>query len=282
MPKISTTKTTLAPKTEAEQILQSIEAAHKELTSRNKPGFGFQMPKRRYVKKGEKVILGNLHDVVVEQDFIDGMPEHVVVRYTRIDNNYGRPIRTENLFKTVHLSDIFKTLDPEPNDLKGDGLSDVFKKLRHSSRMIESILHEKSNWASDNPDFQRGYVWTLEDKQKLIMSVLRSQPLGSIIIARDESFKTGEFFILDGKQRINALAEFYCGCYPVMGRHFDELSGTDIGTFTQAIISVYYLDLQSVSKKEVLELFLLVNSAGVPQTEEHLVKVKSMLENLND
>lgn len=270
-----------APLSEQELITASIQTVLKERESRKPQGFGFPMPERRRVKNGDSVVLGNLEDVVVVQDTVDGLPDHVVVRYTRVDHNYGRPIRIENQFRAVHLSEIFRKPTQQPEGLQGPGYSDVFKKLKHASRQVESILHEKAHWASDSPDFQRDYVWTLEDKQKLILSVLQGQPMGSMIIARDETYKTREYYFLDGKQRVNALAEFYCGCFPVLGRYYDELCGDDAAVFTQAIVSVYYLDLNKVSRKEVLELFLLVNSAGVPQTEEHLAKVRAMLAQLN-
>lgn len=278
----SQNKTLAASQSLDERIASAIEAFKTDVERRKQPGYGFPMPSRRQLNVGDKVVLGGLEDVVVIRTELEGLSEHVIVSFTQVDHNYGRPIRHENRIRVVHLSEVYKRPESMPAPLEGLHLSSTFKKLRQTSRVVESLIFEKTKLASDTPDFQRGYVWNLADKQRLILSVLQGKPLGAIIIARDESYRTRDYFILDGKQRVNALCEFYCGCFPVNGRYFDELSAEDIGTFTQSTVAVYYLNLESVSRRELLELFLLVNEAGVPQTEEHLASVRAELNSLKD
>jgi uncharacterized protein with ParB-like and HNH nuclease domain len=50
-------------------------------------------------------------------------------------------------------------------------------------------------------------VWTLEEKQKLIDSILKKYPIPAILIAEKED-KQGAFEIIDGLQRLHAILSF--------------------------------------------------------------------------
>lgn len=63
-----------------------------------------------------------------------------------------------------------------------------------------------------SPSYQRGDVWPTPDAQILIESILRGIPLPSVIILKPQSSATGEFEVVDGKQRLTAILRF-------MGRH---------------------------------------------------------------
>ena len=52
------------------------------------------------------------------------------------------------------------------------------------------------------PRFQRGIVWTSEQRQDLIDTIKRGLPFGSILLYEDEE---GTFLIIDGLQRSKAL-----------------------------------------------------------------------------
>lgn len=72
-----------------------------------------------------------------------------------------------------------------------------------------------------NRRYQRKLVWTLEEKQKLIESILRRYPIPAILIA--ESGDGGvNFEIIDGLQRLNAIISFIEGSFSLQdGRFFD-------------------------------------------------------------
>ncbi|MCE8003964.1 GmrSD restriction endonuclease domain-containing protein [Billgrantia ethanolica] len=61
-----------------------------------------------------------------------------------------------------------------------------------------------------NRRYQRKLVWTLEEKQKLIDSILRDYPIPAILLAEKE----GHYEIIDGLQRLHAILSFievsYC------------------------------------------------------------------------
>jgi hypothetical protein len=57
-----------------------------------------------------------------------------------------------------------------------------------------------------NRRYQRKLVWTLEEKQKLIESLLKKYPVPAILLA--ERGKPGTYEIIDGLQRLNAIVSF--------------------------------------------------------------------------
>lgn len=58
-----------------------------------------------------------------------------------------------------------------------------------------------------NRRYQRKLVWTLEEKQKLIESILNKYPIPAILIAESEDNK-GQYEIIDGLQRLHAMMSF--------------------------------------------------------------------------
>lgn len=132
-----------------------------------------------------------------------------------------------------------------------------------------------ANTHDDNPDYQRGYVWTLPDKVAYIGSVLRGMDVGKFVIVRYE-WPRNRTEILDGKQRMTALGEFVTGQFQFRGRYFWDLSRMDRHHFMSTILQVGEVDGNKTTRAERLALFLDVNAAGVPQTEEHLAKVRRL------
>jgi uncharacterized protein with ParB-like and HNH nuclease domain len=77
-------------------------------------------------------------------------------------------------------------------------------------RQILELL--KNGMLKANPEYQRGVVWTLKQKKKLIDSVMRGYPLLLIYLHHKKKSIAGmqreDLEIVDGQQRINALYEF--------------------------------------------------------------------------
>lgn len=70
-----------------------------------------------------------------------------------------------------------------------------------------------------NRRYQRKLVWTLEEKQKLIDSVLREFPIPLVLLAKRPD---GRFEIIDGLQRLHTLLSFVDNSFKTMdGRLFD-------------------------------------------------------------
>lgn len=82
------------------------------------------------------------------------------------------------------------------------------------------------SWYSDdqlfvNRRYQRKLVWTLEEKQKLIDSILKKYPVPAILIAETEG-KNSTFEIIDGLQRLHAILSFIENAFPTLeGKYFN-------------------------------------------------------------
>lgn len=72
-----------------------------------------------------------------------------------------------------------------------------------------------------NRRYQRKLVWTLEEKQKLIESILKKYPIPAILIAERKD-SPGMYEIIDGLQRLHAILSFIETSYQTLdGKLFD-------------------------------------------------------------
>lgn len=77
--------------------------------------------------------------------------------------------------------------------------------------IVEFVGHAREDELDLNPPYQREYIWSNPDSQKLIESILRGIPLPSIILATvadDDKLQ-----IVDGKQRLTSILRFV-GAHP--------------------------------------------------------------------
>jgi uncharacterized protein DUF262 len=73
---------------------------------------------------------------------------------------------------------------------------------------VETIVRQIERTNIDlNPKFQRRNAWNDEKRSKLIESLLIGVPVPEIVLAEDKS-KKGAFLVIDGKQRLLAVAGF--------------------------------------------------------------------------
>ncbi len=105
-----------------------------------------------------------------------------------------------------------------------------------------------------NRRYQRKLVWTLEEKQRLIESILKKFPVPAILIAEREQ-ESGTYEIIDGLQRLHAIVSFIETAFPTLdGKTFNleffptAKSRSSDGTFTPNIAE------QQLNQKEVSTL----------------------------
>lgn len=82
--------------------------------------------------------------------------------------------------------------------------------------------------------------------------------------------------IVDGKQRMLTLLAFYENRFPYKGVFYNDLSAQDKNWFMDASIGVAEID-QSVTRAEVLEIFLAMNEGGKPVAKEVLDHARKLL-----
>lgn len=79
-----------------------------------------------------------------------------------------------------------------------------------------------------NRKYQRKLVWTLEEKQNLIDSLIRDYPIPLILLADASEGGDVYYEIMDGMQRLNAIFSFIENYYSVDEKYFD------VNEFTRA------------------------------------------------
>lgn len=152
-------------------------------------------------------------------------------------------------------------------------------RITYSNAQLDSLLASVTRRGiNESTDFQRGYVWTLSDKQRLIQSIFEGKEIGKFLLLEDKTYKEYRLEILDGKQRINALLGFLGNEFSYEGVFYHQLSKRDRNTIDSQGVQSASLDINHFSRRELLEIFLNVNDSGVPQTEEHLQHVRELLQ----
>ncbi len=82
------------------------------------------------------------------------------------------------------------------------------------------------------PPFQRPPVWTLEQKTKLIESILDELPVPPYVMNCDlEAAYRYDRWLIDGQQRITAVLEFVGGEFPVRDLRFIDVGKHDQSWF---------------------------------------------------
>ncbi len=70
------------------------------------------------------------------------------------------------------------------------------------------------------PFYQRAEVWGNAMKSKLIESLLIGIPVPGIFLAKN--VKTGQLDVIDGRQRLSALRDFYSNEFSLSGKSIQE------------------------------------------------------------
>lgn len=140
-------------------------------------------------------------------------------------------------------------------------------------------------------NLQRDLVWSLEQKQQLILSVFKERigsynsikmipPLSAVQHEYNDGSKV--YQIIDGKQRLSTLFafmdnEFYilvdneCYFYNDLS---DDLKGI-IDSYYPLITVKYSYDDEPVSDQDKIDWFEMINYFGTPLEVEHLNKLKT-------
>lgn len=156
---------------------------------------------------------------------------------------------------------------------------DKYYPLSYQQRDIYGLLVMLySEYGFDfDPDYQRDHVWELEDKVDLIDSILAKRDIGKFVINHRPWHDTEPLNeVIDGKQRLSAIKEFYEDGFRYKGKLFSELHPRDRATFEGKAVAVAITN--ELNRTEILKIFLAVNTTGRPQCLDHLENVKKLLE----
>lgn len=127
-----------------------------------------------------------------------------------------------------------------------------------------------------DPDFQRGHVWTEQQQIDWLEFFLQGGRTGrTFYLNHPEWMKSwkGEFVLVDGKQRYNAIRRFVNNEIKVFGYYFREYE--DHPDMVNHSVRVNVNTLKT--RAEVLQWYLGFNSGGTPHSKEEIARVKELL-----
>lgn len=260
-------KTIKAPETNEERLQCCIERGC-VVRSERAVAESLGRPTRTY-QVGDKVHRGNLQDCFVAA-VIDEY--YLVVGYTPNATRDFTPKEGEIHYQyTAWFEVIPKLILPVQAEFMG-----AKHRLNFSNAGVDSLIHKVVFFGIDfSPEFQRDYVWTQEDKEKFLDSVFKWQDIGKWILwKRPYPQKT---VVVDGKQRLSTLVDFFLDKITWRGLHYSELDARSRYVFKEA--PVQWAEVaESTPYKDVLEIFLDMNTGGVPQLPEHIERVRKLWE----
>lgn len=140
----------------------------------------------------------------------------------------------------------------------------------HIKRAIES------DGLNLEPDFQRSHVWTTQQQINYVEYILKGGEVGKNLTFNAPGWQThieiGPYEIIDGKQRLEAVRKFLRNDLRVFGILFSDFTG-----HLRLFHSFKWCVCSLETRAETLQLYLNINAAGTPHTEEELNRVREML-----
>ncbi len=127
----------------------------------------------------------------------------------------------------------------------------------------------KNELEMDTP-FQRGYVWSQEQKESFINYILLGLPFPAVYVTKDQR-NIPYNRIIDGKQRLSAVFDFVDNKLTRKYSDFTDIEKRNfkaIGVLSKAI---------NLPEKELVEFYILLNTAGIRHTTEDIDRAKEYL-----
>ena len=134
---------------------------------------------------------------------------------------------------------------------------------------------------SKKMNLQRPFCWTLQQKQELIMSLLKGLNISLMAFIH---YEHQTFKVIDGKQRLSAWMWFCQGKFPLVidgVRYYfadlDESAQSELmfSQWIKADVAYEYHD-KLISDELKITWFEMINFAGTPQDIKHLEKLKEI------
>jgi len=226
----------------------------------------------RHFAVDERIQWGAHSETYVREIFEDGL--YYIIESIAVQRDRNNPPENEKRYAEWH--DMFKYNAAKPTTFRQE--EKYF--LRFSNAGIDSLLNRVYHAGIDfDVDYQRDHVWTLDDKIALIDSIFNNIDIGKfVLVQRDLGVDAKLYEIIDGKQRLTAICEFYEDRIKYNGFYYSELSNSDKNKFLNHGITFGYLE--NPDKRAIYETFIKLNTCGKPMAKKHLDKVKNLLNEL--
>ena len=228
-----------------------------------------QEPTYRF-EVGDAVIVGALVDPHIKEVLYDG--KAYVVEYT----NKKTGEKEQNTFIWHNVRPVTERME---SFIKN---KDV--RIEFQNQTVESLLHYALFFGVDNnPDYQRGLVWSDEDKTNLIDSIFRNIDIGKFVFVElpYQSVESPGYEVLDGKQRLNAIVDYYLNKYPYKGVYYNDLSREEKYWFLQRGVAIAKVREQ-ITEEQKLKYFLMLNTTGHVMDKEHLKRIETRIQEIQN
>jgi hypothetical protein len=139
---------------------------------------------------------------------------------------------------------------------------DETMKRNRTTSDVEFLIKQVRSWRILTPDYHRGKSWRKSKKQLLINSILQDFAIPSLTLD-NTNILAGEYYIIDGKQRIDALVEFERGDFPLAhdvdgyetkGKYYHQLP-----VELQRRFGRYIFDINNVQMDNPEQLYIRLN-----------------------
>ncbi len=197
------------------------------------------------------------------------------------NTNQGRVFNEKVHYEPWYSLGIYRTMEEygEIDRLEED--RDI--RFNYSQRSMSHLFHLMFiDYGIDlDPDYQRGNIWTLDQKVNLIDSIFKNVDIGKFtIISRpwgsnpNKAATPKMWEMLDGKQRITAIIEFYTNRFKYKGKYFCDMHIRDKQHFKNYNISSG--ETEPLTDEQKYRYFLKLNTTGTPVDEAHIAKVRKL------
>ncbi len=149
--------------------------------------------------------------------------------------------------------------------------------------------HYKESYGLDlNPDFQRGHVWSTEQRSNFMEYLIRGGKIFQPIIFNSPAFAglnkskgsdlSDDIVIVDGLQRLTT-------CLLFIDNKLSVFNGNYLSDFDDPKIILRTIDLRIAvnsiqTKKELVKFYIELNEGHIAHTKEELDRVKELLNNI--
>lgn len=219
---------------------------------------------------GEPVLYGARRDVKVAEVLHNRMVYVITIEKT-IDN---KPCMDTRIVPWFQLR---KTHSAQPTNFATN--QDL--RLHWRNTNIHGLLHAYHYAGIDmSPAYQRDLVWTKEDQIQLLDSVFSNTSIGSFLLYTRETSEMQDpdrdplYEIVDGKQRLHTLVNFFCDRLAYRGYTYTQLSSADKNVFLDTNVSIAYINRSS--RKDILRIFLMLNKTGHVMSAQDLAKAENL------
>ena len=253
---------------------QSIDSAIAEIKRMIALG---AMPKNptRMFKVDERILWGAHEEVYVREVHEDGL-YYTVETFGHDKEGNRTGLSSWTAIPWINLNKIGIVKDTEFS------VDDNFR-IRQLNSGLDSLLHMVySGWGGVDFDveYQRDHVWQLQDKIDLIDSIFNNIEIGKFVFVQKHGSTMGKYYeVIDGKQRLTTICEFYEDRFKYKGKYFSELSNKDRWKFLNHSVSYGYLE--TPTKEAIYSTFIKMNTCGKPMDTKHIDKVKKLLKELD-